>query len=389
MTDTPSPMTKPRSRSKALRPNDGLRLSFGRLEDYVLRRVAASTLIALAVLSSIIFLIDFVEISRTVGVRSDFGSVEILGLMLLKAPSVILILLPFVFLFGALAAFVSLNRKSELIAMRAAGVSAWRFVFPAMATAAVAGILTVFVLNPVTSLLSERYERISQQALMQAVATDNRPVFLRQGDGQTQIVVRAQSRTLPGNKLEGVSLWIFNVDSVGNSQFSKRIDAATAILKPGFWELYKAREASPGEQALDYDVLSIPSVLDPRSAFESYASPESTPFWQLPNLIHEIENAGFSATSYRLRLHQLLATPVMFAAMAAMGAVFSLRLMRLGGLARLAASGVALGFVIFFFNQFCAALGKAEIIPVFLAGWSTPVVALLSAVTLLCYTEDG
>ncbi|MFN3229684.1 MAG: LptF/LptG family permease, partial [Asticcacaulis sp.] len=322
--------------------------SFGRIEDYVLKRVLASTLTTLLVLSSIIFLIDFVEISRTVGVRSDVGSLQILGLMLLKSPSIILVLLPFVFLFGSLAAFVSLNRKSELIAMRAAGVSAWRFVFPAMATAGVTGILTVFVFNPFASLLSERYERISQQAIAALTQTDNRPIFLRQGDGETQIVVRANSRSMPGNKLQGVSLWIFKIDSVGNSQFSKRIDAASAILKPGFWELHKAREAQPGEQADNYNILTIPSVLDPRSAFENYASPEATPFWKLPSLISEIENAGFSATAYRLRLHQLLAMPVMFAAMAAMGAIFSLRLMRLGGLARLAASGVALGFLIFF-----------------------------------------
>jgi lipopolysaccharide export system permease protein len=79
----------------------------------------------------------------------------------------------------------------------------------------------------------------------------------------------------------------------------------------------------------------------------------------------------------------------MFAAMAALGAVFSLRLMRIGGLARLTLSGIALGFIIFFFNQLCGAMGKAEIIPIFLAAWATPVVALLSAMTLLVYTEDG
>ena len=73
---------------------------------------------------------------------------RILALTLLKAPSMILLLLPFAFLFGVLAAFVSLNRRSELIAMRAAGVSAWRFIFPAAAAAFVIGIVTVSVLNP-------------------------------------------------------------------------------------------------------------------------------------------------------------------------------------------------------------------------------------------------
>ena len=81
--------------------------------------------------------------------------------------------------------------------------------------------------------------------------------------------------------------------------------------------------------------------------------------------------------------------PILFAAMSVLGAAFSLRLMRLGGLAVLATSGVALGFLFFFFNELTAALGKAEIIPPFLAGWTPPLLALLSALTLLTYTEDG
>jgi lipopolysaccharide export system permease protein len=63
--------------------------------------------------------------------------------------------------------------------------------------------------------------------------------------------------------------------------------------------------------------------------------------------------------------------------------------MRLGDLAGLAGAGVALGFAVFFLNQFCGALGATEVIPPFLAAWSPPLLALLSGVTLLCYTEDG
>ena len=92
---------------------------------------------------------------------------------------------------------------------------------------------------------------------------------------------------------------------------------------------------------------------------------------------------------YRLRLQQLLATPLLFAAMTILAAAFSLRLMRLGGLAVIAIAGVGLGFVVFFFNQICGALGRAEVLPPFVAAWAPPILALLAAVTLLCYTEDG
>jgi lipopolysaccharide export system permease protein len=107
----------------------------GLLERYVMMRTLSTVGVALAVIALIILLIDFVELSRDVGARAETGFLAVLGLTLMKSPTTVLVLLPFVFLFGVQFAFVLLNRGSELIAMRAAGVSAWRFIFPAAAAA--------------------------------------------------------------------------------------------------------------------------------------------------------------------------------------------------------------------------------------------------------------
>jgi len=37
---------------------------------------------------------------------------------------------PFIALFAAMATLISLNRKYELVIARAAGISAWQFLFP-------------------------------------------------------------------------------------------------------------------------------------------------------------------------------------------------------------------------------------------------------------------
>ncbi|MHB8285873.1 MAG: LptF/LptG family permease, partial [Caulobacteraceae bacterium] len=145
----------------------------------------------------------------------------------------------------------------------------------------------------------------------------------------------------------------------------------------------------PGAQAIKIDTMTLPSTLNDRTALERFSSPQAVPFWSLPGMISRTERAGFSATPYQLQLDQLLATPIMFAAMSVLAAAFSLRLLRLGGLAGLAGAGVALGFILFFFDQFCSSLGKAEVIPPFLAAWTPPLLALLAGFTLLCYTEDG
>ncbi|MDQ8029531.1 MAG: LptF/LptG family permease, partial [Brevundimonas sp.] len=310
------------------------RLRLGRIERYVLVQQARSLAVALGVIAALIMLIDFVEISRGVGSDVDLPALRILGLMLLKSPQVIIQLLPFVFLFGTLAAFVGLNRRSELIAMRAAGVSAWRFVLPAAGFAFLFGILTVTALGPAASAADGLFQR-ERSRLSGSVAGNDAPqaVWIREGDDTRQMVIRADRQDRNGGRLLGVTFFIYVNDGEGLRTFSERIDAASASLSAGRWRLVDAVGAQIGQRAVRYATLDLPSSLADQEAFERFARPQSTSFWSLPAQIARIENAGFSATGYDLRLQQLLATPLMFAAMSILAAAFSLRLMRLGDLA--------------------------------------------------------
>lgn len=366
-------------------------MRFGRIEAYVLSRSLLSVGVALAVITAVIILVQFVELSRSVGVRAEVSVAELFALTALGTPSLVLVLLPFVFLFGCMAAYVSLNRRSELVAMRAAGVSAWRFILPTAAAAAVIGALSVTLLNPLAAASNARFG-VERARIMDNYLVDApEDIWLRQGDERSQIVIHAKDREIVDGTvvLRGVSLFIYQKNEAGVPEFRRRLEAAEARLLPGFWRLTDVREAAAGESSVRSESLSLRSSLDSESALERFASPQAIAFWRLPAAIRTTEQAGFSASRYQLRFQQLLATPLLFAAMTILAAAFSLRLARLGGLAGLAGAGVALGFVFFFLNEFAGALANADIIPLAAAAWAPPVIALLSGLTLLCYTEDG
>jgi len=366
-------------------------MSASRLQNYVLVRTLTGVGAVLAVISTVILLAQFVDLSRSIGVRADVSAGDIFGLTLLKSPAVIEIVLPFVFLGGGISAFVGMNRRSELVAMRAAGLSAWRFIMPAALAAFVAGLFAVMALDPVAAALSARFEADRAKIMSNYLGDIPKDIWLRQGDEHTQMVIHAKSRdTVQGEvRLRGVSLFIYQKNKAGQPEFKRRLEAAEALLRPGFWQLKDVREASAGESSVRSDSLSLRSTLDSEAAVERFASPDAIAFWRLPAAIRLTEQAGFSASGYRLKFQQGLATPVLFTAMTILAAAFSLRLARLGGLAGLAGAGVALGFVVFFFDKFSGALGRADVIPLFAAAWAPAVVALLSGLTLLCYTEDG
>jgi lipopolysaccharide export system permease protein len=365
-------------------------LRLGQIERYVLVQQARSLGIALGVIAALIMLIDFVEISRGVGSDVDLSGARIFGLMLLKSPQVIIQLLPFVFLFGTLAAFVGLNRRSELIAMRAAGVSAWRFVLPAAGAALLFGLVTVTALGPLAASADGLFQRERTRLSGSAAGVEAPPtVWIREGDDTRQMVIRAERQDRSNARLLDVTFFIYTNDAEGMRTFSERIDADSASLSNGSWRLVNAVGAEIGQRAVRYATLDLPSSLADEEAFERFARPQATSFWSLPAQIDRIEAAGFSSTAYRLRLQQLLATPLMFAAMSILAAAFSLRLMRLGDLARMSVAAVVLGFAFFFVNQAASAFGSAEVIPPWLAAWLPPMLTALAAFTLLFYTEDG
>lgn len=365
-------------------------MPFGHIDRYVLQRTLAGVLIASTVISTIILLICFVELSRTVGASAkDVTGATLLGLALLEAPAIVLMLLPFAFLFGVLGAYVNLNRRNELIAFRAAGVSAWRFILPVASAAAMVGIATVLVFNPIASKMTEAFQKLQTQLMQGYLNEGPKPIWIRQGDRHRQVIIEATPSGSAGVDLRHVKVFVFDLDAGGNLKFSDRFDAERATLGHGAWNLSHVHEGRPGQPPRSFDTVAIASPLSERTALERFSSPVAVPFWSLPGVIARTEQAGFSATGYRIQLQQLLATPLMFAAMSLLGAAFSLRLLRLGGLAGLAASGVGLGFAFFFLNQFFFALGKGGVIPAFVAGWTPPTLALLCGLTLLCYTEDG
>ncbi len=297
---------------------------------------------ALAVIASMIVLVQFVELSHSVGVRADVGPAEDLRSDADEVPSVIQVLLPFVFWPAASAPTSARTARANWWPCAPPGSPPGASSCPSAFAAFALGALAVGLLNPVAAR-SPRASRVDRARMMENYLGDMpKDVWLRQGDERTQMVIHAKARdTVAGAVRPARGLAVHLPEEQGRPA---RVQAPPGgpprrPLRPGFWDLRDVREAGAGESSVRSDSLSIRSTLDSEAAVERFASPEAIAFWKLPAAIHATEQAGFSAAGYRLRFQQLLATPLLFAAMSILAAAFSLRLARLGGLAGLAGAG--------------------------------------------------
>lgn len=334
------------------------------------------------------FVIDIVELlNRTAG-KEAIALPTIVGMALLKLPNLTEKMMPFACLFGAIWCFARMTRSQELVIARASGVSAWLFLAPALASAILLGCFMTGVYNPFASRLVSRYEELEAKYIRgrpSLLQVSSNGLWLRQGDEKGQSVIHALRVSESGLKLEDVILFIYE----GQDLFRGRIDARTAALKAGYWHLERAWVTGPDRPAVFYSTLDLKTTLTPSQIQESFATPDTISFWDLPRFISLAEAAGFSATKHRLHYHALLAAPVLLCAMIFVAAAFSLRLARLGGAARLLLAGVLTGFLLYFFTDVTQALGISGIVPVALAAWAPATTALLLGMAAVFNQEDG
>lgn len=360
-----------------------------RLGRYVISRVIIGVTVALIGVLASILLIDFVEQMRTIGTRADLTPLNALRLTILKTPMLIEQTLPFVVLAGSMMAVIGLNRGSELVAMRAAGISAWRFLTPSAFVGVILGIVVVTSLNPLGAHFYREFESGKAEALNQiAPQTPHQGIWIRQGDQNGQVVIHADSVDSSGSNLQNATFLFFETEADA-LHFTRRVRAKHAELKPGFWQLTDLVEATPGSRPEHEAHLAIPSNLDATEMMNRFVTPATLSFWQLPGFIREARNAGFAPTRYELKLQSLLAYPILLAAMAGIGAAFSLQLQRLGNLARWGSIGVAIGLFLFFYSQLAGAFAINQSVPSLVAAWSAPMAGVFIALAMVAFLEDG
>ncbi|MGL4323126.1 MAG: LptF/LptG family permease, partial [Beijerinckiaceae bacterium] len=259
---------------------------------------------------ALIYTIDFVELMRRSGDVPGIRTSAIALLTLYRTPSVAEQVMPFAILFGAMATMLGLSRKLELVIMRSAGVSVWEFLQPPLFVALFFGILSVAVYNPVSAKLKQQATDMEASLFGRGARALAADLWIRQRSIDGQAIIRALSVDNVSADLKEVTF--FQFDQSG--QFLERVEAKTARIGDGFWELNDVRLVSADAPPETYGTYMIATNLRPEQIRQSIVPPNSVPFWDLPDLVERTERAGLDATRYKLQYQVLLARPLLLVA---------------------------------------------------------------------------
>jgi len=337
----------------------------------------------------LVVLIRYVELMRKTSDIPDASAWLVAKTSFYSVPQLTERLLPFAVLVGAMTCYLNLSRRLELVVARAAGVSAWQFVAPAVAVALVLGVAATTIYNPVSAALQEQSKRLEAELFGERETTVQESrgsgFWVRQKSVDGQSVINAQSSREQGAVLGGVT--VFTFDPSGG--FRERIEAKTAEIEPGHWRLGQARIYAPGAAPREFESYFLSTNLTPEQVRESFATPETVSFWQLPLFIDLADRAGVGATGYRLQFQLLLARPFLLAAMVMLAACVSLRFFRIGGVSSMVLSGIGAGFLLYVLSKVTEDMSKAELMLPAAAAWLPVLVGGLTGFVVLLYQEDG
>jgi len=355
---------------------------------YFAGRFVVSALGVFASIFVLLVLVDYIEMVRRTSGLASASAIVVAQTSLFRVPQLLEKMMPFCVLIGTMTCYLALSRRLELVVARAAGVSAWQFIAPALASALMLGLLATIGYNPMSANLREHSKRMEAELFGGAPGggvQDAAGFWINQVNAEGQVIINAARSEQQGVRLTGLTLFRFDT----NYQFKERIEAREATLEEGRWVFKSVRRYSLDAPPIEQERFELQTSLTPAQVRNSFSTPETVSFWQLPSYIRSSESSGFATAGYRLQYHKLIAQPFLLAAMVMLAASVSLRFFRFGGVQKMILSGVGAGFLLYVLSKVTEDLSKAELMHPIAAAWLPVFMGGLTGFLVLLYQEDG
>jgi lipopolysaccharide export system permease protein len=354
------------------------RIAFYTAKLFVLRSLAV-----LAGLVVILMTLDLLGESGKILRVEGNGDAQLWRYVSLRLPQLISRFLPFAVLLGTLITFATLNQNSEIVSMKAAGISAHQIVAPlVVASLGIAAISFVF---------NERIVTRATQTLNAWTAVDYAAIPPESGLRSNVWVkheddlIRARVAAAGGTRLQGVTIY----DRVGDTTLKGIIEAKSARHANGAWLLQDVErfEISKGVRET-LPSLAFGQGLDPAQFTLADTDPNEQDFATLLGSINRLKETGRESGPLEGALWHKISGPLSAILMPLLAAVAAFGLARSGQLLLRAVAGMALGFAYFVADNFALAMGNFGAYPPLLAAWAPFFLFLLIGETVLIRTEE-
>ena len=347
------------------------------LDAYVIRQFLGMFFLVLAGFVMLILVFTFFELVGDI-LRNHIA-LSLIGEYLLNlTPSMIYQITPLAVLIAALVTFGALNRNSEIIAMKATGISLYRLVVPIVSIGAILAV-SLFLFDqfylPQANRRQEALHNIIKGKPPQTVLhPEQNWIFGEPRSGEPGRIFYYQFFDPDRNQFANLSIFEFDPSSF---QLSRRIFAARAVWDStsDSWLFLNGWQRNiAGASVTEYREFQQTSFAeiheDPGYFKKESLQAQEMNFGQLDRYISDLRQSGFDTMRLRVDLWHKLAYPLVCIIMAVLAIPFALSMGRRGSLTGIAVA-IAVALAYWVVDGLFGAMGNVNYLPAALAAWSS------------------
>jgi LPS export ABC transporter permease LptG/LPS export ABC transporter permease LptF len=362
------------------------------LDEYVVREFLGTFFLVLAGFVMLMLAFTFFELIGDI-LRNHIGVLLIGEYLANLAPSMLYQITPLAVLIAVLVTFGVLNRNSEIIAMKACGISLYRLVVPIVSISAILAV-SLFLFDqfylPQANRRQEALHNIIKGRPPQTVLhPEQNWIFGQPHPGEPSRIFYYKFFDSGRNEFANLSIFEFDGSSFA---LSRRIFASRAVWNAdtGSWLFLNGwqRNISGANvtEFREFQQASFAEIHEAPGYFEKESlQAQEMNFGQLDRYIGDLSQSGFDTMRLRVELWHKLAYPLMAVIMAILAIPFALLMGRRSSLTGVAVA-IAVTLVYIVFNDLFEGLGNVNYLPAAMAAWSADILFGLVGSYLLLKT---
>lgn len=355
-----------------------------RIALYMAKTFLLRTLAVLAGLVLILMTLDLLGESGKILRHPGNGDAQLWHYVSLRIPMLIQRFLPFSILLGTLITLATLNQNSEIVSMKAAGISAHQIIAPlVLASIGVAALSFLFNERVVTRAAAtlSAWEAVDYGEVPPSTGVSSN-VWARHGDDL--ILVRQVSGRRETARLRGITIY-HRDDGI----LTSTVEAASAVPADGGWLFREVETFDVSGNSIERapSMIGLRGVASDQFTLANVSANEQD-FATLRDSIEELKVAGRRTDALEAGLWHKISGPLSAMLMPLLAAVAAFGLARSGQLFVRAIIGMGLGFAYFVADNFALAMGDFGAYPPLLAAWGPFALFLLIGETVLIRTEE-
>lgn len=352
---------------------------------YLARLFVVRIFAVLLMLVLVLQVLDLLGESGDILAYKGNGESQLLYYVTLRIPQLIARFLPYSVLLATIITLATLNQNSEVISMKAAGLSAHQVLAPLLLSALLISVGSLAfnerIVTRSTAMLSAwqgaKYGPIPKNTSARAnlYLADGRDLMMASsidGDGNAMV-------------LHGVTF--YNRDDNGIITRTLRADKAT-FANPG-WRFENPTSFDVAKTTTSrVATVTVAPGITPAKIMLSKVDADSQDIFELTRSIEAMKVAGRRTSELDAAWWHKLSGPFSSVLMPLLGAVTAFGLARSGQLLIRAVIGMALGFAYFVLDNAALAMGNFGGYPPLIAAWAPFVLFAFIGETVLIRTEE-